>query len=373
MTSQRTKQDTNISIKTALSILIPVALIGCGVEVGNPSSKKPKVGPPTVNATDIVTDSQLTTSMVNASHGDAVAASIDQATSSTSLQLVAADTNEDNTSATKTCNASPDGKSAIVSVSANINRTRTKSSAGGRATVKATRTGSGTSTRTWSRVDGTPVVCRSDKTGAIIDFKNPTGLRLDVSFERNRSDEVTFKGPRLTRTSTRAVSSAGTRIITWTSNDTSGGSTSSYARQKSVVIQNTTHNLTMTDKNGNTVATNLTINTSEAAPLLVRVERDTATNKVLSKTFMNGQIVVKKDNDATMTTTYSNLKLNFADDSCSVTDGSAQVVISDSAGTTLKSLKLGKNSEGDSALFDESGNEVEGFVLDPCDSEDSKT
>jgi hypothetical protein len=129
----------------------------------------------------------------------------------------------------------------------------------------------------------------------------------------------------------------------------------------------------MTDKNGNTVATNLTINTSEASPLLVRVERDTTTNKVLSKTFMSGQIVVNKDNDALITTTYSNLKVNFADDSCSITDGSATIVITDSAGTALKSLKLGQNSGADSALFDESGNEVEGFVLDPCDSEDSQT
>jgi hypothetical protein len=129
----------------------------------------------------------------------------------------------------------------------------------------------------------------------------------------------------------------------------------------------------MTDKNGNTVATNLTINTPDTSPLLVKVERSNATNKVLSKTFISGQIVVNKDSDATITTTYSNLKLNFSDDSCSVTDGSAQVVISDSAGTIIKSLKLSKNSEGDSALFDESVNEVEGFVLDPCDSEDSKT
>lgn len=373
MTPKNIRRNVQIFIKNGLPVVTMVVLIGCGVEVGNPSSKKPKVGPPTVNATDVVSDSQLTTSIVNVSHGDAIAASIDQGTSSTSLQLAAADTNDDNTSATKTCNASPDGKSAIVSVSANINRTRTKSSAGGRVTVKASRTGSGSSTRSWSRVNDTPVVCKSDKTGAIIDFKNPTGLRLDVSFERNRSDEVTFTGPRLTRTSTRSVSSAGTRIITWTSNDTSGGSTSSYARQKSVVIQNANHNLSMTDKNGNTVATNLTINTPEASPLLVRVERDTTTSKVLSKTFMSGQIVVNKDNDALITTTYSNLKVNFADDSCSITDGSATIVITDSAGTVLKSLKLGKNSGADSALFDESGNEVEGFVLDPCDSEDSKT
>lgn len=373
MTPQTIRRQAKIFIKNGLPVVIMIVLIGCGVEVGNPSSKKPKVGPPTVNATDVVSDPQLTTSIVNAAHGDAVAASIDQGTSSTSFQLASADTNDDNTSATKTCNASPDGKSAIVSISANINRTRTKSSAGGRVTVKARRTGSGSSARSWSRIDGTPVVCKSDKTGAIIDFKNPTGLRLDVSFERNRSDEVTFTGPRLTRISSRAVSSAGTRIITWTSNDTSGGSASSYARQKTVVIRNTTHNLTMTDKDRNTVATKLTINTSEAAPLLVRVERDTATNKVLSKTFMSGQIVVKKDDDATMTTTYNNLTLNFADESCSITDGLAQIVISDSAGTTLKSLRLGKNSDGDSALFDDSGNEVEGFVLDPCDSEDSKT
>jgi hypothetical protein len=373
MTPRHNHQRVKIFTKNGSSILLTIALIGCGVEVGNPSSKKPKVGPTIVNATDVVGDSQLTSSIVNASHGDAVAASIDQGSSSTNLRLAAADTNDDTTSATKLCAVSSDSKSAIVTVNANISRTRTKTSAGGRVTVKATRTGSGTSTRTWSRIDSTSVACKDDKMGALVDLKNPAGLRLDVSFERNRIDDVTFTGPRLTRSSTRSVTSVGARTITWASNDDSGGSTTSYARNKSVVIRNTTHSLTMTDKNGNTVATNLTINTPDTSPLLVKVERSNATNKVLSKTFISGQIVVNKDSDATITTTYSNLKLNFSDDSCSVTDGSAQVVISDSAGTIIKSLKLSKNSEGDSALFDESVNEVEGFVLDPCDSEDSKT
>mgnify|MGYP006295695973 CR=1 FL=1 len=70
--------------------------------------------------------------------------------------------------------------------------------------------------------------------------------------------------------------------------------------------------------------------------------------------------------------TYSNLKVKYSDNSCSIVSGSAQVVVTDSTGSTLKTMTLGLNSDGDGSLSDATGSEIEGFSLDSCDSEDLK-
>jgi hypothetical protein len=215
------------------------------------------------------------------------------------------------------------------------------------------------------------VVCRADK-GAVVDFKNPSGVNLDVSFERSRTDSMTYTGPKVTRTSSRSFKSSGKRTVTWSSNDPTGDGTT-YARNKSVVIKDVVQSLTMTNKDGQSVSSSLSINTAENAPLVVKVERNSTTNAVVNKTFVSGQVVVKKDSDATITTTYSNLKLNYSDNSCSISDGSAQIVVTDSTGATLKTYTLGKSADGeDGSLQDSSGSAVDGFALDPCDSEDLK-
>jgi hypothetical protein len=172
---------------TPSALLIGVlALQACG------SKSNDKTNNPTqIDASVLVQDSQLTSGIVNASHGDVVAAAADQGTSSSMLGLSLSDSDDDDSTVTKTCAASSDGKSAIVSISSNVNRTRTKSSGGGRVVITSTRTGSSATTRTWSRADGTAVACNNSGTGANVDFKNPDGLKLDISFERSRNDSMT--------------------------------------------------------------------------------------------------------------------------------------------------------------------------------------
>jgi hypothetical protein len=139
-----------------------------------------------------------------------------------------------------------------------------------------------------------------------------------------------------------------------------------------VVIKDVKQTLSLTNKNGASFSTALSINTAQASPLIIKVERNTSTDAVVSKTFVSGEVIAVKDSDATMTTTYSNLKLDFADNACSISSGSALIVIKDSAGAVVKTLTLGVDSSGDSTLKDSSGEEVEGFALDSCDSEDVK-
>lgn len=340
---------------------------GCGSKSGSNDD-----GPAAVNASVLIADPQLTSGIVNASHGDAVAAAADQGSSGAGFRLYYSDSDNDGSTVSKSCTASSDGKSALVTVTSTINRSRTKTSGGGRVTVSATRTGSGTSTRTWSKSNGDAVACNSNGTGAAVDFESPDNLKLDITFERTRSDTMSYTGPKVTRTASKSFTSSGSRSVTWSASDpSSDGST--FTRNKSVLIKNVSQTLTMTDKNGANVSTSLSINTPESSPLVVKVERNASSPyAVVSKTFVSGEVVTVKDSDATMTTTYNNLKLNYSDSSCSISSGSAQIVIKDSAGTVLKTLTLGIDASGDSSLEDSAGEEVEGFALDPCDSEDVK-
>jgi hypothetical protein len=346
-----------------------LVLTSCGVEAGNPSTKKPK--PPSVDVVALIQDPQLTSSFINASHGDAVAAAADQGSSASSLNLLLADSDNDNSTVNKSCAQSSDGKSAIVSVSANIDRSRTKSHAGGRVTISTSRTGSSTATRTWSRVDGAFVACNSTGTGANINFKDIPNLKLDIAFERNRSDMITYDGPRVTRTASKSFTSSGNRSVTWIANN-SDESTPTYSRSKSVAIKDVKQSLSMTNKNGETFATELIINTTAASPLVVDVERNTNTHAVVSKTFVRGEVVVNKDSDSIITTNYNSLKLNFSDNTCSIASGSAEIVIKDTSSEILQMFTLSVDANGESSLKNSAGEEVEGFALDPCDSEDLK-
>jgi hypothetical protein len=343
---------------------LALTLAGCGAKSSSSVT-------PTASATDLAGDPQLQTSVVNASHSDAMSAASDQSSSGATLALELESKNEtdsDSNSVNKTCAVS--GNSAVVTISSKIDETKTSTSKSGTVTVKRTRTGSGTLTRTWSRTDGVAVTCNSAGTGAKVDFKNPSGLKLEASIDRSRSDSTTYTGPKMTRSSSKSVSVKGKHTVSWSSNDATNDSSTTYVRNKSIVMTDVQRSMTMTNKSGTTFSTSLTVNTTTDKPVVVKVERSLSDHSVVSKTFVSGEVVVKKDLDATITTNYSNLKI---DSECKPVSGSATIVIRDSAGVELKTLTLGVDSSGDAALTEkESNSSVEGFNLDGCDAEDSK-
>ena len=353
-----------------VSLALMATLAGCGSKSSKDS------GTATATATELAGDSQLQSSVVNASHGDTVSAAADQSSSGAALALSGNDDSSsssghddhDHDAVTKVCAVS--GNSAIVSISSAIDETKTSTSKSGTVTNTRTRTGSSTMTRTWSRSDGTAVTCNTAGTGANVDFKNPSGLKLDVSIDRSRSENNSFVGPKLTRTSSKSFSVKGKNAITWSSNDAASDTADTYIRNKSIAITDVTRSMTMTNKNGLTLSSSMIMNTAADKPVVVSVERNKTSHEIVSKTFVSGEVVVKKDADATITTDYSNFKL---DSECKPVSGSATIVITDSKGAVLKSLILGVDSSGDAELKDkDSGSGIDGFALDGCDAEDSK-
>jgi hypothetical protein len=191
--------------KILLSIITVTPMVGCG----NSSSSGGVAAMAT--ATELVSDPQLSGSVVNASHGDAISAVADQSTSGAGLldastadasKSKSKDSDSDSSTVTKTCAVS--GLTAVVSISSSIDRTKTDTRKSGTVTAERTRTGSGTMTRTWSRTDGVAVACNTGGSGANVDFQNPSGLKVDLAFERSREDKRTYTSTTLTRSSSRS-------------------------------------------------------------------------------------------------------------------------------------------------------------------------
>lgn len=354
--------------KAVLFVAAALMLQTCGKKSDSDDDKE-ETEVPVVTAASLIADPQLLGSIVNATHGDSVSAAADQGASGAKLGLTLAD--GDTSSVTKTC--AEVGNNAVVTVESNVNRTDTKTMGSGANQKSRTisRVGNGKSTRTWSLEGGT-VLCNQAKTGAKINFETVPSVKLDVNFERSRIDTITFTGPRGSKSASKGFSSSGTRSITFTAS--TQDDTTDYTRRKSVVIKDVNQTVFMTNKDGVTVGSRLNINTAEGKPLVVDVLRDQSTSAVREKTFVSGEVVTKKDTDATMTTTYSNLTLNFDDGVCSVKAGSAQIVVTDGAGAVLKNMTLAYDAAalGGASLKDANGEDVEDFSLDPCDPEDVK-
>jgi len=109
----------------SVSVALMATLAGCGAKSSNGS------GTATASAAELAGDSQLQSSVVNASHGDTVTAAADQSSSGAGLMLrgkddsgssSSEDEDHDKNSVTKSCALS--GTSAVVTISSTIDETK---------------------------------------------------------------------------------------------------------------------------------------------------------------------------------------------------------------------------------------------------------
>jgi len=274
----------------------------------------------------------------------------------------------------KTCTVRDDGKSVVVSSMIRIERRNKQTINNGSATAIFGMEGNGDSDRVWSKTGGGSVVCNESKQGAKVDFTSPAGTRLDLSFKRERSETKVIAGGSGIPSPTKSIKAKGSSVITWASNDSSHDTKKTYVRNSFIEAKESKYQLSMNDKNGDKKIMDISISIPSDTPFVIRTERDRKSNIVVSKTIVSGQLNSKVETGGKMTLTYKNLKLNFTDRSCSIGSGTATVVISDDSSADVKTLTLSsKPSGGDGgggSLRDSSGKEIDGFSLDPCESED---
>lgn len=360
---------------TRLAIATLLALTACKSDDKNTS-------PTTATLSELIDDPQLTSALVNGSHGEALSAAVDQSVTGASKYLLKMDDDDDNdnnddssndsSNVSKVCSASSEDKTAVVEVTSQINRSRTKTSRGGTVTISRKRTGTSSMTRTWSNSDGTPVTCNGAKTAAAVDFENPSGLKLAVSYSKNRSSSLEFRGPKNSFESKRTVTATGTRQITWQSNDASDDTSTTYIRNKTVTVENSNHRFTMTNKNGRSIESTVSMKTVDNKPLQVKMERRKDNHTVVSKTFVSGQLSVERDDGSSMLIVYDNLKLDVTSEDCKPVSGVAQIEFNDASGSIIKTLTLESDDDGNTILKTSGGDEIEEFDLDGCDPEDTR-
>jgi hypothetical protein len=230
------------------------------------------------------------------------------------------------------------------------------------------------SERNWSRTDGESISCDKSVNDAKIDFASPAGTRLELSYDRARPETRRITGsPKITPFKT--VKAKGTSVVTWSSNDSSEDTKKTYVRTSAIETKESQCYLNMLGENDVDRSLDVFISMPGGAPLEIKTERDRKTNTVVSKTIVSGQLNSKIDRGAKMTITYKNLKVNFADRSCSIISGTANIVLYDENRVEVKTLTLGSKTLGSKSkdggsLKDSSGKDLNGFSLDRCDLED---
>lgn len=318
-------------------------------------------------------DDQIISGLVNISHGNALTSAADQGNlsdKSPNKSVAPNNKGDDLTILSKNCSASGAGRSAAVSSRVTVNRNMKKTVDMGSTTVTQSRTGNGSSSRVWSRTGTSAVECNATGFGAKIDFASPAGTRLKLTFDRARSDTTKLASRSDVKTSTKSFKAKGTSLVTWESNDTSNDTSKTYIRHNSVEIKNSQYQVAMIDDKGTKRRIGVSMSTAPELPLVILVERDHTTQAVVSKTIVSGYINSQIDSEVKLTTAYQNLKVNFADGQCSIASGSAKIVLYNDKDYEVKTLILEPRNNGEAALLDSRGVEVEGFSLDPCDLED---
>ena len=270
----------------------------------------------------------------------------------------------------RSCTVGKDGNSVIVSSTVDINKRNKKRGTTTSGSPVFEMDGSGSSDRVWSRTDGGSFACNETKDGVNVDFTSPAGTKLDLSFERERSEtKVIFDGVRKISPST-SIKAKGRSVLIWDSNDSSGDTKKTYLRRNVVQSKESEYVFSMYDNNNDHHILDVVISLQDDAPIVVKVERERKTNTIVSKTIVSGQLNSNVKTYGKIITTYKNLKVNFADRSCSILSGTATVDLYDSKGDKIRTLTLGPKSSGGGSLKDPSGKDIGVFTLDLCEGED---
>ncbi|MCX6124972.1 MAG: hypothetical protein NTV34_09530, partial [Proteobacteria bacterium] len=299
-----------LSVGVAASLMV-----ACGRKTARENDKA------TVSASTLATDPVLSASAVNAQYSDLMSGISDQSSGGAAL----AEEGElagvtDKTTVTRSCVESD--SSAMVTLEGSIDKTVSKTSANGKVRIETVIKGESTQKRTWSRTDGSAVVCNGAKEFANVKWESPSGLSLAMSFSRQRDRTSKIVGPRVTRDASSTFKTSGTRYVTWSSNATTEDSSTTYIRNKSIVSE-VTREESVKDKNGTVKDLKLIIETKDGAPLAVQVERLKTDHSIVARTITSGTLISKKDeSDGAIEMVFSNLKVSLTTGECKLVSGS---------------------------------------------------
>ena len=266
----------------------------------------------------------------------------------------------------RTCKLSDDQKSAIVTVKRSVDRERTFS--------RLNRSGSSVlkllmeKTRTWSK-EGGSIACAADQKHADINRADLQGVSLVSTFNRQHLQSSTFENLKkgTSTKQSRKSTATGQKTIKWTAVKTDGNN---LLLTKEVQSEST-RSFESENKKGETKSFTTTVKTDASLPLVIQVERDKVSDKIVSHTIVSGKKVATQKSGGRIETVFSNVKY-LPGDGCYATSGKIEGSIFAKDATTPSTTFVVEFS-GDTKNIvmtkaDGSKSEVE-YVADGCDLE----
>lgn len=334
-----------ISLCLASSIF---AVIGCGSQ----SSKK--IFP--LEAADL--QSELA---ALASNEALSAAAAGDGNGSSALSLALANESSPYKSLTRSCEAQADG-TAKVTITSESNFEKDLSNA--RISRSQKVSGSGTQTRLWSKVDGTPVTCSSDGQHANIGWNaDLSGVNLKVNIQRTQLATMTQTNIKKNLTTSRSRSSSlvAERNVTFVSFTNNG---TQIVQTKNVSGQST-RSFKFIDKNGQEQSGSL----STEGSIQVKITRLAATNSLVSREVVSGERTSTGADGSKVQATYTNFVVTGEGESCSAESGTLVLKYTSATGTIAQTLTCSPES-GALNCTDSSNStvEIESPTCDPLDA-----
>jgi hypothetical protein len=343
-----------------------VVLVSCGKEEERVTSKSDGTG---VDASNVASDAELANGTISANVDSSISAMAENGSASPSTTLTSAPelaAGEKSFTFTRTC--AVDGDSAVVTVKVSGEHAKTQENK----VIKKTSSLSGESTQTrkWT-MTGTPIPCSTDGKHAKIAWKeNLAGLKLNVDFSRSRTKSMEFTNIKknVTKTIAQTSSFKGTHEVTWVQADKADDTTSTY-RKKSITT-NVERTLKLKNKAGEEKSFIQTVTTKTGAPMVVSVVRSATDLSLTSKTIESGTVTAKNKDESWVETSYTAVKVSFADGKCTFDSGTMNTKFFEKGATTAAKSVTVAFEDGAGTATDDATKETREFEAPICDPED---
>jgi hypothetical protein len=363
------------STRVSASVLMTTLILGCGTdgtkksETGGGSTETNGQAAVDQDTSLLLDDDQLVAEHVANNTEDAITDMLEGSESKDSGSGGFALTGDDKVARVeryRTCKISDDQKNAIVSVKRSVDRERTFS--------RLNRSGSSVlkllmeKTRTWSK-EGGSIACAADGKHADIDRANLQGVTLVATFNRQHLQSSAFENLKkgTSRKQSRKSTATGKKTMKWTAVKTEGAN---IILTKQVESEST-RSFESINKKGDTKSFTTTVKTDTSLPLVIQVERDKVTDKIVSHTIVSGKKVAVQKSGGRIETVFTSVKY-LPNDGCYATSGKIEGSIF-AKDATAPSTTYVVEFSGDTKNIvmtkaDGSKSEVE-YVADGCDLE----
>ena len=343
-----------------LGLLLSVYLANCGVEVGNPKNPTGDDSTSTKAAVSIIAQDSGAATQVIGDNLDETIQSVSENNSSSSaasLALAGGDgLNLNGGSLSATC--AVDEKKAVVTV------TRSGSFSRNRILPPLTVNSAANNTRTatWSRPDGTGVLCNNNNTRAHINFPSLDKVDLAVTFKREITQSVVNRRTSATLQE-KYFKAEGTRNLSWVKNrDENGERIHSLTISKSIDRE-----VRFTTIRSGEQTLKSSIKTQDGSPLKIE-SRFKSAGSWSKKTIQTGTVVSTLTDGARIENTYVDVVFDPSS-GCRPVSGFIDGKLIDAGSDDVRrAFKVTFSDSGTTVTFTDG--EVTTYQVGSCDFED---